>query len=40
MSALIWPFTFISSAFVPRAACLAGWLAGWLGEFAANQPMT
>jgi ABC-2 type transport system permease protein len=35
MGALIWPFTFVSSAFVPAESMPA-----WLESFAANQPIT
>jgi ABC-2 type transport system permease protein len=35
MSALIWPFTFVSSAFVPAQS-----MPGWLRGFASNQPIT
>ncbi len=35
MGALIWPFTFVSSAFVPAQS-----MPGWLRGFAGNQPIT
>jgi ABC transporter DrrB family efflux protein len=35
MGALVWPFTFVSSAFVPAES-----MPGWLRGFAGNQPMT
>lgn len=35
LTALVWPFTFVSSAFVPADS-----MPGWLGTFAAEQPMT
>jgi ABC transporter DrrB family efflux protein len=35
MGALVWPFTFVSSAFVPAQS-----MPGWLRGFAGNQPVT
>jgi ABC-2 type transport system permease protein len=35
MSALVWPFTFVSSAFVPAQS-----MPSWLRGFATNQPIT
>jgi ABC transporter DrrB family efflux protein len=35
MGALVWPFTFVSSAFVPAQS-----MPGWLQGFANNQPVT
>jgi ABC-2 type transport system permease protein len=35
MGALVWPFTFVSSAFVPAQS-----MPGWLRGFADNQPVT
>jgi ABC-2 type transport system permease protein len=35
MGALVWPFTFVSSAFVPAQS-----MPGWLRGFANNQPVT
>jgi ABC-2 type transport system permease protein len=35
MGGLIWPFTFVSSAFVPAES-----MPGWLEAFAVNQPIT
>jgi ABC-2 type transport system permease protein len=35
MGGLIWPFTFVSSAFVPAES-----MPGWLRDFAENQPIT